>query len=133
MKTFVTGTILLIAAQVAIAQPLSGSFTVGGVTPDFTTLQDAANALKRRGVSGPTFFNIRPGTYTRNGGNNTVLLLDSLVAGQSETNRITFQPDQASERWGKLDRAQWGFDKLECSSYFKEQGKFAGRNGYRNL
>jgi hypothetical protein len=77
----------------ATAQPLSGSYTVGGATPDYATLQDAANALKRRGVSGPTFFNIRPVTYTRS--NSTVLLLDSLVAGLSATNRITFQPDQA--------------------------------------
>jgi flagellar hook assembly protein FlgD len=75
------------------AQPLSGSYTIGGTTPDFVTLQDAGNALKLRGVAGPTFFNIRPGTYSRNGGNNTVLRLDSIVAGLSAGNRITFQPD----------------------------------------
>ncbi|MEK9138675.1 MAG: hypothetical protein AAB393_16250, partial [Bacteroidota bacterium] len=79
------------------AQPLNGSFTVGGTSPSFATLQDAANALKRRGVSGPTFFNIRPGTYSRNDGSNiTVLLLDSVVAGLSQANRITFQPDQSA-------------------------------------
>ncbi len=87
---------LCLCSITALAQPLSGSFTVGGTTPDFATLQDAANALKARGVSSPTFFNIRPGTYTRNGGNNTVLLLDSVVTGLSAANRITFQPDQAS-------------------------------------
>ncbi len=78
------------------SQPLNGSHTIGGTSPSFATLQDAANALKARGVSGPTFFNIRPGTYSRNGGNYTVLLLDSIVAGLSQTNRITFQPDQTT-------------------------------------
>ena len=50
------------------AQPMSGSYTAGGTSPDFVTLQDAANALKSQGVSGPVFINIRPGTYTRDGG-----------------------------------------------------------------
>jgi hypothetical protein len=79
-----------------LSQPLSGSYTIGGNSPDFATLQDAANALKVNGISSPIFFNIRPGTYSKNGGNNTVLLLDSTVAGLSSTNRITFQPDAAS-------------------------------------
>ncbi|MEJ5263461.1 MAG: hypothetical protein WHT45_12310, partial [Ignavibacterium sp.] len=79
-----------------IAQPMSGNYTIGGNNPDFATLQQAADALNARGVSGPVFFNIRPGTYSKNGGNNTVLLLDSTVAGLSETNRVTFQPDAAT-------------------------------------
>ncbi|MFN3872464.1 MAG: T9SS type A sorting domain-containing protein [Ignavibacterium sp.] len=79
-----------------LSQPLNGSYTIGGSNPDFATLQLAADALNARGVSGPVFFNIRPGTYSKNGGNNSVLVLDSTVAGLSETNKITFQPDAAS-------------------------------------
>ena len=78
------------------SQPLNGSYTIGGNSPDFVTLQEAANALKVNGVSGPVNFNIRPGTYMKNGGNNTVLVLDSVVAGLSTANRVTFQSDDAS-------------------------------------
>ena len=64
--------------------------------PDFGALQDAANAIKSRGVSGPVFINIRPGTYTRDGGASPVLVLDSVIAGVSPTNRVAFQPDAAA-------------------------------------
>jgi hypothetical protein len=96
------------------AQPMSGNYTVGGTSPDFATLQDAADALKRRGVSGPVFFNIRPGVYERNGGNNTVLRLDTLVAGVSAANRITFQPDAASG--GHVDNVIPQFNRTNPST-----------------
>lgn len=78
------------------AQPLNGNYTVGGSSPDFLTPQDAANALKWRGVSGPVFVNIRPGIYMRDGGLSSVMILDSIITGISPTNRITFQPDEAA-------------------------------------
>ncbi|MCU0406198.1 MAG: FG-GAP-like repeat-containing protein, partial [Ignavibacteriaceae bacterium] len=76
------------------AQPLNGNYTVGGSSPDFLTLQLAADALNERGVSGPVFFNIRPGIYSESGGNNNILLLDGTVTGLSADNRVTFQPDE---------------------------------------
>lgn len=88
--------IFLINSELLFAQPLSGNYTIGGSSPDFTTLQLAADALNTNGISGPVFFNIRPGTYSKNGGNNSVLLLDSTVAGLSAANRVTFQPDAAT-------------------------------------
>lgn len=78
------------------SQPLNGSYTIGGNNPDFVTLQQAANALKQRGISGPVNFNIRPGIYMKDNGASSVMILDSIVAGSSPTHRITFQPDQAS-------------------------------------
>uniref|UniRef100_A0A7V2ZIP6 T9SS type A sorting domain-containing protein n=1 Tax=Ignavibacterium album TaxID=591197 RepID=A0A7V2ZIP6_9BACT len=96
MKILLWVFITLASIYKIIAQPLNGNYTIGGNSPDFATLQLAADALNARGVSGPVFFNIRPGVYSENGGNNTVLLLDSIVVGLSETNRITFQPDAAS-------------------------------------
>ncbi len=86
----------LFNSQILFSQPLNGSYTIGGLSPHFVTLQNAADALNLNGVSGPVFFNVRPGTYMNNGGNNTVLILDSAVAGLSSVNRITFQPDAAS-------------------------------------
>lgn len=96
MRVVLTVFIILGITYEIFSQPLNGSYTIGGSNPDFATLQLAADALNARGVSGAVFFNIRPGTYSKNGGNNTVLLLDSTVAGLSETNKVTFQPDAAS-------------------------------------
>ncbi len=93
MKTLLT--IILIAGITfgIFSQPLNGSYTVGGQSPDFATLQNAAHALFINGISGPIFFNIRPGTYVGPGSPGPVLRLDTLIAGVSEINRITFQPD----------------------------------------
>lgn len=88
--------VLVLQTGSVFGQPLSGNFTVGGNSPDFATLQDVANALKTRGVSGPVFINIRPGTYVRQGAPGVVIRLDTVVAGVSPTNRITFQPDVAA-------------------------------------
>lgn len=96
MKNLFTLLLIFMMSYEIFSQPLNGSYTIGGNSPDFATLQLAADALNARGISGPVFFNIRPGTYSKNGGNNTVLLLDSTVAGLSSTNRVTFQPDAAS-------------------------------------
>ena len=87
--------LLLLAASVS-AQPMNGSYTVGGATPDFDSLQFAADAVKWRGVSGPVFFNIRPGTYIREDRMADLMIIDSTIVGVSPTNRITFQPDVAT-------------------------------------
>ncbi len=96
MKTFYILILISFFTTKFYSQPLNGSYTIGGNNPDFVTLQLAADALNANGVSGTVFFNIRPGTYSKNGGNNTVLLLDSTVTGLSDANRITFQPDAAA-------------------------------------
>jgi parallel beta-helix repeat protein len=43
---------------------LSGTYTVGGVTPDFPTVIDAADALVKYGTCGDVIFDVRPGVYT---------------------------------------------------------------------
>jgi len=90
--------IFFLVMQVCIlnAQPLDGSYTVGGSSPDFLTPQDAADALISNGVSGPVFMNIRPGIYQRDGGLSSVMILDGNISGTSSLNRITFQPDEAA-------------------------------------
>ncbi len=42
---------------------LSGTYTIGGATPDFPDILTAVNALNFAGVCGPTTFDIRTGTY----------------------------------------------------------------------
>ncbi|MFN8166584.1 MAG: T9SS type A sorting domain-containing protein [Bacteroidia bacterium] len=64
---------------------LSGTYTIGGTTPDYATVQAAVTALSA-GVSGPVVFNIRPGTYQGK-------VSMGNVVGTSATNTITFQAE----------------------------------------
>jgi len=96
MKTLFAFAFIAVLSTEVFSQPLSGSYTIGGSSPDFATFQEAANSVKLNGVSSPVFFNIRPGIYTRDGGASTLFKLDSIITGASPTNRITFQPDAAT-------------------------------------
>lgn len=84
MKRFLISTIVLIASLVAWGQPLSGTYTVGGATPDYSTLTAAATALNTNGVSGPVIMNIAPGIYLEQ-------FTLNAITGASSTNTITFQ------------------------------------------
>lgn len=43
---------------------LSGTYTIGGINPDYSTPALAVSALLNQGVNGNVVFNIRPGTYS---------------------------------------------------------------------
>ena len=62
---------------------LSGIYTIGGVTPDYSTFAEAITALERGGVVGQTVFNVRSGTYTEQ------IEIDE-ICGTSSINQITF-------------------------------------------
>ncbi|RYE24697.1 MAG: right-handed parallel beta-helix repeat-containing protein, partial [Sphingobacteriales bacterium] len=88
LKSFIGNVILLLLLSVAAtAQPLSGVYTVGGVTPSYPTLTDAVNDLLANGVSGPVTFNLRNGTYS--GAQYSI----GTITGASATNRVTFQSE----------------------------------------
>jgi PKD repeat protein len=65
---------------------LSGTYTVGGTTPDFTDITTALAALNFAGVCGPTVFDIRTGTYVDQ------FVLTS-VTGMDATNTVTFKSE----------------------------------------
>jgi Right handed beta helix region/Secretion system C-terminal sorting domain/IPT/TIG domain len=65
---------------------LSGIYTIGGVSPNYTTFTAARNALANNGICGPVTFHVRPGTY-----NEQVAL--PVVTGASSINRITFEAE----------------------------------------
>ncbi|MES2778501.1 MAG: hypothetical protein V4651_01270, partial [Bacteroidota bacterium] len=71
--------------------PLAGAYTIGGVTANFATPNDAALMLQRAGISGPVYFTVNTGTYT-----GAVNL--SGVVGVSATNTITFDGVNAATR-----------------------------------
>lgn len=66
---------------------MHGIYTIGGITPDYTTFTAAANALNLRGVDGAVTFNVRNGTYTEQ------VILGAPVTGASAINTITFQSE----------------------------------------
>ncbi len=68
---------------------ISGTKTIGGTSPDYTSIQQAVDSLKANGVSGAVTLNIRQGTY------NERVEIDT-ISGQSATNTITFQADPAN-------------------------------------
>jgi hypothetical protein len=63
---------------------MQGTYTIGGSSPDYSTISAAVADLNNRGVCNPTVFNIRDGAY-----NEQVELTD--IGGASATNTITFQ------------------------------------------
>ena len=63
---------------------LSGTYNVGGTSPDYNTLKDAVTDLNKRGMCGAVTFSIRDGYYRGQ------LVMNSIV-GASSTNTITFQ------------------------------------------
>lgn len=77
---------LMLFSYVGHATGLSGSFTIGGTSPDYATIGAAISALETIGISGPVTFNIRTGTYTEQ-------LTMSSISGVSSTNRIVFQSE----------------------------------------
>ena len=42
---------------------LSGTYTIGGDNPDYTTISEAVDSLNSKGISGKVFFDIRAGYY----------------------------------------------------------------------
>lgn len=86
-KLSTTLTILAFALRVFAGDcpPLSGEFTIGqSENADFTSINDATNALQCGGVSGPVTFLLEKGIYTER-----VVL--STIPGASNFNTVTFE------------------------------------------
>ena len=67
-----------------IETALTGIYTIGGASPDYTSFSAAAHDLNSRGVCGPVTFNVADGFYQGQ------MEIDS-IGGASATNTITFQ------------------------------------------
>ena len=82
--------------NIVLAQPLSGTYTIGGSNPDFTTISDAINSLQSNGISSSVTFKIRSGTYETNNGSERALYISQSITGASESNIVTFQADEST-------------------------------------
>jgi len=83
MKSILTA-LFAIITSVLMAQSMSGTYTIGGTSPDYSSISAAITAVTTNGVSGAVTFNIRNGVY------NEQLSIGS-ISGVSSTNTITFQ------------------------------------------
>ncbi|MGE5352298.1 MAG: DUF5689 domain-containing protein [Acidobacteriota bacterium] len=67
----------------------AGTYTIGGTSPDYKTLSDAATALNINGIAGPVVLKVREGSY-----DDVFHLID--VKGTSETNTITLMNESGT-------------------------------------
>lgn len=88
MRYFQTLALTLLISFGVKAQ-LSGTYTIGGTTPNYATVAEAVDSLNSQGVNGAVTFNIRTGNY------NAQFTIDN-VSGASATNNIRFRPDPAN-------------------------------------
>ncbi|PLW98897.1 MAG: hypothetical protein C0594_17790 [Marinilabiliales bacterium] len=65
---------------------LCGTYTIGGITPDFIEIEDAVNAMEGSGINCPIVFKIRDGIY-----NEQIHIED--IPGNSSINTITFESE----------------------------------------
>ncbi len=79
------------ASASIINSGLSGTYTVGGTSPTFSTIQKAIDSLETEGVCGPVNIHIRQSTYVEQ------LILDS-IPGVDSVNTITFMTDPSSSK-----------------------------------
>ena len=68
---------------------LSGTYTIGGTSPNYSTISAAVTAMDFSGVSGPVTFNVRAGVY------NEQITLNQVLGGSS-TKTVTFQSDPSN-------------------------------------
>jgi hypothetical protein len=68
---------------------LSGTYTIGGTSPDYATITAAVSDLTTNGVSGPVIFNIRAGTYSGQ-------ISLGTITGASPTDTIVFQSEKSA-------------------------------------
>ncbi|TNE79217.1 MAG: DUF5011 domain-containing protein [Bacteroidetes bacterium] len=72
------------SATMVYSPALSGTYTVGGASPDYNTLTAAIDALAQNGICGPIVLDVRAGTYNE--------YIDiPVIAGSSSTNTITIR------------------------------------------
>ncbi len=87
--------IILFYSFFSNAQPLSGTYTIGGVNPDYVTISAARNDLFNWGISGNVIFNIRDGIY------NEGLALGGMTLG-NPNDSVTFQSESADSSKVKI-------------------------------
>ncbi|MBL7858967.1 MAG: right-handed parallel beta-helix repeat-containing protein [Cyclobacteriaceae bacterium] len=97
------------AVTINVRQGLEGTYTVGGVNPNFSSLLDATAALATNGVCGPVVLKIRPGVYEEQVslGKYPGVSATNTVSIQSETKDSTSVVFKAPTSTVNFEAAAW--------------------------
>ncbi|MCB9065091.1 MAG: T9SS type A sorting domain-containing protein [Chitinophagales bacterium] len=87
LKKYSASLILLLLLCTTAEAQLSGTYTIGGTSPDYSTLSAAISDLNSQGVNGAVIFNIRDGNYVGSSWRGTI----GNITGASASNTITFK------------------------------------------
>jgi gliding motility-associated-like protein len=103
-----------------LAGPLCGTYTIGGVDPDFATLSQAAEVLNSAGITCPVIFLVRDGIYREK-------FIIREIAGASAENTITFRSESGDSTLAviKIDPEAVNYEPmilLDKSQYIYFQG-----------
>ncbi len=115
----ITTLFLLLFSLHSFAQ-MNGTYTIGGVSPDFSTIQQAINSLMNNGVNGPTIFLIRDGVYNQQ-------LNFGIIPGTSDTSRVVFKSESNDSTAVEITYAAIGFTdnwviQFDSTQYVSLQG-----------
>ncbi len=93
---------------------LSGTYTIGGTSPDFINFTEAVTALHNGGVVGTVTFDVRNGTYTEQillraitGASGTQPVVFRSESGDSTAVILTFSANVTNNYTLRLDGADW--------------------------
>ena len=100
MKKLVT--VLCLTFTVSLYSQMNGNYTIGGASPDFSTIQQAIDNLMSNGVNGPATFLIRDGVYNEQ-------LNFGIIPGVNLTNRVVFQSESEDSTAVEINYAASGF------------------------
>ncbi len=121
--------IAMLAAMPAAGQ-MNGTYTIGGASPSYASIDAAIAALNVAGVSGPVTFRIRTGTYTAMNGGYRL----RANPGMSATNTVTFKPDAGASVtiFGTTDSLT-GIFTIDGGKYYVIDGSNAADGTSRDM
>ncbi|WP_107040374.1 right-handed parallel beta-helix repeat-containing protein, partial [Brumimicrobium mesophilum] len=108
---------------------LLGSYSVGGINPDFITLADAFNVLDNHGVCGDVILNIRDGVYQE------TIFIDSISADNMNYN-VTIQSEGQDPQVVIIDSLNFEAQRthnLEFRNLTFKNGNFDFNSGSSNI
>ncbi len=111
MKKIVLLVFVFLFISLTAKPQLSGTYTIGGNSPDYLTISDATTALTNLGISGPVVFNLRNGIYSEQ-------ILLTQIAGNSSINTITFQSESADSSTVKITSSQNSTFEIDNGAFY---------------
>ena len=117
---------------------LCGTYTIGGISPNFQTFNEAVSVLTNTGISCPVVFKVRDGTYYEQ-------IEINPIPGSSTTNTVTFESESGDSSqvliWNQggvhtfklIGSKNIIFSKLSIKKYYYSTGSIVIGNSSENI